>query len=156
MTVIRLATPEDADTIKEMILQLADFQEHASDVRTNADVLRRQLAQPDPPFECLIAEVDQQPVGFALFYSFYSTWEGTAGLFLEDLYVSDKVRGQGIGKILLSKLSEIATNRGCTRLDWMVQNSNRGAQTFYANFGAKMLPDWSRWRFELPPAAPPL
>ena len=150
---IRVATSADADAINQMIIDLANFQKHGSDVRTSADVLRAQLSQENPPFECLIAEIDQKPVGFALFYRCYSTWEGNAGIYLEDLFVYPQARGYGVGKLLLSTLSEIAIARGCRRVDWMVQESNKLAQSFYSSFGARMIPEWTRWRFEPTPAS---
>lgn len=154
MIQIRLATSDDADTISQMILDLAEFQKHADEVKASPSALRQQLSQELPPFECLIAEMDGSPAGFALFYDFYSTWEGSPGIYLEDLFVYPDARGKGIGKLLLSRLTDIATSRGCTRLDWMVQNSNSSAQNFYANFGARSLPDWTRWRFDVPAPMP--
>ncbi len=153
MTIIRAATANDAGTIRQMILDLAEFQKHGTEVRASAGVLSTQLASDTPPFECLIAEIEGKPVGFALFYGCYSTWEGQSGLYLEDLFVYPHMRGLGVGKALLSRLSEIAEVRGCTRIDWMVEDSNQQAQNFYSNLGARMLPDWTRWRFELSPSA---
>ena len=147
---IRLAQPQDAALIKQMIVDLAGFQNHSEDVRTSAALIQAQMAQQKPPFECLIAEVGGHAAGFALFYAIYSTWEGREGLYLEDLFVSQQHRGLGLGKRLLSALADIARTRGCTRVDWMVQDDNQGAQNFYANFGACSVPGWSRWRLELP------
>ena len=147
---IRLATALDAASIKQMIVDLADFQNHRQDVKASTDAIRQQMSQQKPPFECLLAEVDGVAAGIALFYGMYSTWEGQNGLFLEDLFVYPQFRGSGVGKKLLSALTDIACARGCTRLDWMVQNDNSSAQTFYANFGAATIPGWSRWRLELP------
>ena len=147
---IRLATAQDAALIKQMIIDLADFQNHRQDVKASTDAIRQQMSQQQPPFECLLAEFDGVAAGFALFYGMYSTWEGRDGLFLEDLFVYPQFRGAGVGKKLLSALTDIACVRGCTRLDWMVQNYNSSAQTFYANFGAATVPGWSRWRLELP------
>jgi GNAT superfamily N-acetyltransferase len=147
---LRLATACDAQIVYQMILDLAEFQKHAREVRTTVANLRQQLSQSNPPFECLIAEVEKKPVGLALFYNFYSTWLGSHGLYLEDLFVYPQGRGQGIGRSLLSRLSEIAQARGCHRVEWMVQNDNRSAQNFYSNFGAQQLNEWSRWRFEIP------
>jgi len=146
---IRLATAEDAGLIREMIVKLASYQKHEAEVTTDQETLRKQLCQSKPPFECLIAEVDGEAVGFALFYYFYSTWEGRTGLFLEDLYVSACRRSQGLGRALLQRLSELARERGCSRMDWMVQADNHAAQAFYANLGARSLPEWTRWRFDL-------
>jgi GNAT superfamily N-acetyltransferase len=147
---IRLATAQDAAVIKQMITGLADFQNHLQDVKASTSAIRHQMSQEKPPFECLLADVDGVAAGFALFYGMYSTWEARDGLFLEDLFVYPQFRGSGVGKGLLTALTDIACARGCTRLDWMVQNDNSSAQTFYANFGAATVPGWSRWRLELP------
>ena len=146
---IRFATASDAEVVKLMIHDLAHYQQHADRVRASTAVLKSQLSADKPPFECLIAECKGEPVGFALFYGFYSTWEARAGLYLEDLFVSPAMRGSGVGKKLLERLTSIARERGCTQLDWMVQRDNHGAQNFYANFGARNMPEWTRWRFDV-------
>jgi GNAT superfamily N-acetyltransferase len=140
----------DAAIIQQMIVDLADFQNHRQDVKASIDLLQSQMADEKPPFECLLAEVNGAAAGFALFYGMYSTWEGRHGLFLEDLFVYPQFRGAGVGSGLLTSLTDIARDRGCTRVDWMVQNDNSNAKTFYANFGAATVPGWSRWRLELP------
>jgi GNAT superfamily N-acetyltransferase len=146
---VRFATARDAEIIKRMIHGLAQFQSHGDSVRASTEVLREQLESDKPPFECLIAECNQAPVGFALFYAFYSTWEARSGLYLEDLFVSPSARGTGVGKVLLERLALIARERGCTQLDWMVQRDNHGAQSFYASFGARIMPEWTRWRYDV-------
>jgi GNAT superfamily N-acetyltransferase len=111
-----------------------------------ADDLRRQLLEPRPPFECLLAEVDGQARGFALFFHNYSTWRGRPGLYLEDLFVLPEHRGQGLGKLLLSELAHIAVQRGCARMEWAVLDWNEPSIEFYRALGASRLDGWSTFR----------
>lgn len=150
---VRFATADDAEIVKQMIHSLAHFQGHDANVRASTESLRLQLASEKPPFECLLAELDGEAVGFALFYAFYSTWEARSGLYLEDLFVAPHVRGSGVGRILLERLSSVARERGCTQLDWMVQADNHQAQAFYANFGARTMSEWRRWRYDVAPVS---
>src|SRR5262245_34355423 len=120
MTQIRLATVHDASLILRFIHALAAYERQPEAVRVDEDVLRAQLSEAQPPFECLIAEVDGAPAGFALFFTSYSTWLGKRGIWLEDLFVLPEVRRQGLGTALLRRLGELAAERDCGRLEWSV------------------------------------
>ena len=145
---IRLAEKDDAPLIRSFIDKLASYQKEGDSVRVNTSLLSAQLDSANPPFECLVAEFDDFPCGFALFYKNYSTWEGKPGIYLEDLYVEPDYRLHGIGRKLLIKLSEIALERGCTRLDWSVQSTNFKAIQFYSVLGARPMPEWLKWRLD--------
>ncbi|MEP4150146.1 MAG: GNAT family N-acetyltransferase, partial [Lentilitoribacter sp.] len=110
--------------------------------------LEAQLASDRPPFEALIAELDGTPVGFALFFQSYSTWEGKAGLYLEDLYVSPEHRGNKIGTALFRQLSQIAIDRGYARIDWQVLDWNEPSIKYYQSIGAEIRKDWYPCRLE--------
>lgn len=142
---IRLATPDDAATILEFIRALAAYEREPHAVRVDAATLAAQLREPAPPFECLIAE-DPEPVGFALFFSTYSTWRGRRGIHLEDLWVTPVARKRGIGRALLQRLAAIAHERGCARLEWSVLDWNELAMSFYRGLGARPLDGWTTWR----------
>ena len=149
MTVnIRLAKPDDADQLWQLICDLARFQGHPGAVRVTADVLKEQMESPEPPFQCLVAEVDFDLIGFALFFHNYSTWEGKQGIYLEDFYVNEAWRGAGVGKMLLAALADLALKRGCARLDWSVLSTNETALRFYERVGGVVLPDWTSWRLD--------
>src|SRR3984893_5185700 len=94
---IRFATPDDAAIILRCIRGLAEYERALDSVTVTVEDLRAQMASGDPPFECLIAEFDAEPAGFALFFRNYSTWRGRPGLYLEDFFVPERLRGHGIG-----------------------------------------------------------
>src|SRR5215472_4344092 len=94
---IRFAAPSDAGTILYFIRALAEYERVADAVRIAASEIKAQMESGDPPFECLLAEYESEPVGFALFFRNYSTWTGRCGLYLEDLCVREEYRGRGIG-----------------------------------------------------------
>ena len=96
----------------------------------------------------LIAERDGAPVGFALFFHNFSTFEGQPGIYLEDLFVSPEARGSGAGKALLAALATLALERGCARLEWSVLDWNTPAIEFYRSLGAKSMDEWTINRVE--------
>jgi len=140
---IRPAVVEDADTLLRFIRELAEYEREPDAVETTVDDLRAQLAAERPPFEAVIAEVDGTPVGFALFFQNYSTWKGTPGTYLEDLYVTTTARGTGVGKALLEHLARLTLERGWTRFEWAVLDWNEPAIEFYKAFGAQPMNTWT-------------
>src|SRR5262245_8768381 len=144
--VIRPATPADAGTIVQLIRELAVYEkEPLANVRiSEADVLRDGFGA-ERRFECLLAEVDGRAAGFALFFHDYSTWEGRAGLYVEDLYVSERARGTGVGRRPLASVAALARARGCPRLDLSVLHWNP-ARRFYERLGFVEMVDWRRYR----------
>ena len=113
-----------------------------------AEDLRRDGWGPEPKFRVLIAEWDNKPAGFALFFYNYSTWQGRPGLYLEDLFVRPEFRGKGIGKALLVHLAQIAVRENCGRFVWQVLDWNQPAFEFYESLGAKKLTEWVTMRVE--------
>ena len=96
--------------------------------------------------EVLIADFDNQPVGFALFFHNYSTFVGKPGIYLEDLFVQPEMRGKGIGKKLFLELIKIAKDRNCGRVEWSVLNWNTPAIDFYKSMGAVPMDEWTVYR----------
>lgn len=143
--VVRPATPADVDTILAFIKGLATFEREPEAVKTTPDDLLRDGFGEHPKFEVLIAELDEQPVGFALFFPTYSTWEGRAGLHLEDLFVVEPARGRGVGRKLMATLAAIAVARGCPRLELSVLHWNP-AREFYHHLGMTHLEEWLPYR----------
>ena len=143
---VRRATSEDAETIYGFICALAEYEREPDAVMTRPEVLCEQLRQSPPPFECLICEVGERPVGFALFFPSYSTWLGKPGIHLEDLFVLPADRGRGHGKALLQAVARLATQRGCGRLEWAVLDWNAPAIGFYERLGASALGEWTTFR----------
>jgi GNAT superfamily N-acetyltransferase len=151
---IRFAVPSDAGTIVRFIRGLAEYERAADAVKVTAAEIRVQMESSDPPFECLLAEYESEPAGFALFFRNYSTWTGRSGLYLEDLFVREEYRGRGIGGALLRRLTEITAERGWARMDWAVLNWNTNAQGFYREHGGYPLESWTSWRLDYPEREP--
>src|SRR5450432_4615561 len=142
MTHIRPAQPADVPLILELVRELALYErEPAAVVATEADLLRDGFG-PVPRFECLIAEIDGEAAGFALYFFNYSTWRGRAGIHLEDLFVRPRHRGHGTGKALLARVAAITEARQFGRLQWEVLDWNQPAIDFYGRLGAKFLDEW--------------
>jgi len=145
--VVRAAAPSDAGTIVRLIRELAAFEGLAEQVRaTEADILRDGFGK-RPCFECLLAEVDGQAVGFALYFYSYSTFEGRPGIYLEDLYVAEAVRGCNIGRRLMACLAAIALEQDCRRIDLAMLHWNPARQ-FYERLGLTQVADWLPFRLE--------
>ena len=128
--------------------QLASFEREPDAVLVTPATLAKQLSSDSPPFECLFIESGEDVLGFALFFHNYSTWRGAKGIHLEDLFVSEKNRGRGLGKQLLEALARIAQERHCPRLEWQVLDWNESAIIFYESIGAEILREWLPCRLE--------
>src|SRR2546423_2896817 len=141
---IRSATAEDAGLLLHLIRELAVF-EKAPDavIATEADLIRHGFG-PDPKFEAILAFLDDEPAGCALFHARFSTWLGRPGLYLEDLYVTGTARGQGVGKRLMARLAAIAVERGWGRIDFHVLDWNP-AREFYHRLGMHHHGEWLRY-----------
>jgi GNAT superfamily N-acetyltransferase len=139
---IRPAAPEDTALVLALIRELAEYERLAHTVVASEDDLRESLFGPRPWAETVLAEVDGQPAGFALFFHNFSTFLGRPGLYLEDLFVRPAFRRQGVGRALLIHLAELAVQRRCGRFEWTVLDWNAPAIAFYEKLGAQLLPDW--------------
>jgi GNAT superfamily N-acetyltransferase len=139
---IREATEADVPLILQFIRDLADYERLADRVVATEEMLRRTLFGSPRFAEVLIAEKDGAPAGFALFFHNYSTFLGQPGIYLEDLFVREEMRGRGIGKGLLARLARIARERGCGRVEWAVLDWNAPSIAFYRSIGAISLDDW--------------
>jgi len=143
---IRTAVRDDVPTILRFIRELAAYERAEHEVRATEDDLARDLFGPQPAANVLIAEDAGREVGFALWFTSYSTWLGRPGLYLEDLYVTPDARGAGHGRALLGALARIAVERGYGRVEWSVLNWNEPAIRFYKALGATPQDDWTVYR----------
>lgn len=150
---IRLATVDDVSEIRRLIVGLALYEkEPAETVEVSLDELRRDGFGAQPVFRCLLAEVDNVAIGFALFHYCYSTWQGKC-MYLEDLYVEEAARGTGTGTLLLKTVAAIAHAEGCKRMSWQALDWNTPALNFYEALGAYRGDSWVNLRLgkaELP------
>ncbi len=140
MLSIRPAQARDVPTVNTLIHELADF-ERLPAVVSEAGLLRDGFGEA-PKFRVVMAEWDGQPVGYALFFDYYSSFEGRPGLFLEDIYVRGQYRGKGIGKALLARVASVARENNCFGVRWQVLDWNTPAIEFYKELGATFLDDW--------------
>jgi diamine N-acetyltransferase len=149
-TTIRKATPDDAELLQELILELAAYERLLDEAEPDIPLLREHLSEEAlTGCEALIAETESgTAVGFALFYHTYSTFLTNAGLYVEDLYVKTTYRGEGIGRALLARLAALAEERGCRRMEWAVLDWNTEAIEFYDEMGAEPLDDWTLMRLD--------
>ena len=143
--IIRPATSTDVGVILEFIKGLAAFEHEPDAVKATTDDLLRDGFGAQPKFEVLIAERVGKPVGLALFFPTYSTWEGRAGIHLEDIFVVEEERGSGVGQQLLTRLAALAVERGCARLELSVLHWNP-AREFYHRLGLHHIEEWLPYR----------
>lgn len=144
---IRKATPKDTQTIFNLIYKLAVYEKLENDVITTVEELRINIFEKNYA-EVLIAEEDEKPVGFALYFHNFSTFVGKPGIYLEDLFVEPEMRGKGYGKALLVELAKIAKERNCGRLEWAVLDWNTPSIEFYKSLGAKPMDEWTVFRLD--------
>jgi GNAT superfamily N-acetyltransferase len=138
---VRVATRADVGVIVDLIRDLAVYEKLEHLATATPERLEVELFGTQPRCECLIGEQHGQPVGFALYFHNFSTYQCRQGLYLEDLFVRPTARGTGMGKELLQQLARIAVERDCGRFEWSVLDWNVDAQAFYQRMGATMLPD---------------
>ncbi|TDC71051.1 GNAT family N-acetyltransferase [Actinomadura sp. GC306] len=143
---IRSATPDDVPDILRLIRDLAEYERALHEVKATEEQLRGSLFRDDPKVFAHVAEHDGRIVGFALWFLTFSTWNGTHGIYLEDLFVEPDARGHGYGKALLLELARIADERGYGRVEWAVLNWNRPAIDFYEALGARPQDEWTVYR----------
>ena len=142
MLSIRPATADDALLLKTMIHELAKYERLDQEtIITEEDVLRDAFGS-HPKFRALIAEWDGQPAGYAVYFEFYSTFQGRAGLFLEDIYVRPELRKKGIGRELLARVAKVAWDEDYFCLRWEVLDWNQLAIDFYKDLGAMFMDEW--------------
>jgi GNAT superfamily N-acetyltransferase len=140
---IRPAAIDDAALLRATIRELAEYEHELGQVTITEDDLRRDGFSDNPGFRALIAEWDQEPAGYALFFGYYSTWVGR-GLYLEDLFVREQFRGRGIGTALLAQVARIAVDEDCRGMHWEVLNWNTKAIAMYREIGSTFPDQWRR------------
>ncbi|PZU82221.1 MAG: GNAT family N-acetyltransferase [Shinella sp.] len=143
---IRDAGPDDAGTILRFITELAVFENAGHEVEATEESLRTSLFGPESVTGVAIIEADGQPIGSAIWFFNYSTWQARNGLYLEDLYITPDYRRSGAGRMLLRHLAKIAVEKGCGRFEWSVLDWNEPAIRAYDSIGAEPQTEWIRYR----------
>ena len=147
---IRAATRGDVPEILRLIGALAEYEKLSGMAVGTEAMLAEQLFGARPAAECLVADRGGRAVGFALFFTTFSTFLCKPGLYLEDLFVEPGQRGHGIGKALLKSLAALAVQRGCGRFEWRVLDWNEPSIKFYESLGATVMPEWELVRMTAP------
>jgi GNAT superfamily N-acetyltransferase len=145
---IRFATEADVQLLFDLILELAAYEKLADQMRGDAEVLRRSLFEQKAAEALLLETPDGEAVGYAIFFTTFSTFECRSGIWLEDVYVRPEHRRGGIGRAVMEHLAQLALERGHVRLDWVALDWNEPALNFYEKLGAKRLDDWVIHRLE--------
>jgi GNAT superfamily N-acetyltransferase len=146
---IRAATEADADLIFALILELATYEKLADQVHGDPEVLRRSLFEQRAAEALVIESAGGKAIGYALFFTTFSSFECRSGIWLEDVYVRPEHRRGGIGLAVMEHLAALALERGHVRLDWCALEWNQPALDFYAGLGATRLDDWRMLRLEV-------
>jgi GNAT superfamily N-acetyltransferase len=144
---LRFATVKDVPLILEFIKELAAYEHMSDDVVATEELLEETLFT-GKKAEVILGNYQQQPVAFALFFHNYSTFLGKPGIYLEDLYVRESVRGKGFGTKLLAFLANLAVERDCGRLEWACLNWNEPSIKFYKQMGGVPMDQWTVYRLQ--------
>ncbi|MFT5573251.1 MAG: GNAT superfamily N-acetyltransferase, partial [Cryomorphaceae bacterium] len=140
------AISSDAATIMQFVIDLAVYEKEPDAVVATEQHVRETLFCEQPQAQSLIAEIEGEPVGFAVYFFNYSTWLGKHGIYLEDLFVTPQSRGSGAGKALLRELAKIAVAKEFGRVEWSVLDWNEPAIKFYEAMGAEAKHGWTVFR----------
>ncbi|HEX4331453.1 MAG TPA: GNAT family N-acetyltransferase [Usitatibacter sp.] len=147
---IRPAVRADATEIARLIRALAEYEKLSDQAVGTPGMIEAQLFGPRPAAEAFMALAGGRAVGFALFFTTFSTFLCKPGLYLEDLFVEPGHRGAGIGKALLRRLAALAVERSCGRFEWRVLDWNTPSIRFYESLGATVMPEWQLVRMTAP------
>ncbi len=143
----RAATPADADTIFDMVCELAAYEKLRHEVVSGPEHFKNLLENKDRFFGYL-AEQEGHAVGFCMGFYTLSTFLGKAGLYIEDVYVKESCRGFGIGKAFFKMVAQRALDEDCGRIEWSVLDWNEPSIKFYDSLGAKPLSEWIKYRLD--------
>ena len=146
---IRKAKKSDSKGIINLIVELAIFEKLVPPDKNAQTRLIKHAFSSKPLFEILVALDDKTPIGYAFYFFTYSTFLAKQTMFLEDIFVSERYRSKGVGKILFDELINIAKKKKCGRLDFTVLNWNKKAMKFYNRLGAKAMKEWVYYRLTL-------
>ncbi|MDC0339411.1 GNAT family N-acetyltransferase [Flavobacteriales bacterium] len=142
---IRQSQKEDMPKVLEYIQELATYEKAPDEMENTVEDLEKNGFGDHKVFDCIVAEIENNIVGFALYYTGYSTWKGRT-LYLEDFLVSEDYRGKGIGKLLFNQVILEAKKRNVKRMDWQVIDWNKPAINFYNKYNARLDGEWINGR----------
>jgi GNAT superfamily N-acetyltransferase len=146
VVLVRSASPSDVPIVTVMIEELAHYERLGHEAVATESDIERALFGEDSHVSCHVVEIDNEIVGFALWFLNFSTFQGVPGIYLEDLYVRESHRGRGLGTALMVELARLCVERGYTRFQWWVLNWNKPSIGFYESMGAVSMNDWTVYR----------
>jgi len=149
-TLIRSARPGDEPAIVAMIRGLAEFEDAADQCTVTESQITAALFGPEPSACCHLAEVDDEPAAVAVWFRNFSTWDGAAGVYLEDLFVRERFRRRGLARALLATLARQCVEHGYSRLSWAVLDWNSPAIALYDAVGGRQMSEWITYRVSGP------
>ena len=135
-------TPDDVPVLLELIRELARFEKLEHEVEATVETLTASLFGPQPAAGALLARVDGQPVGYAIYFFTFSTFVGRAGIWLEDVYVRPEFRARGLGMRLIKEVARVGVERNCGRYEWVALDWNEKALEIYRKLGARTMDEW--------------
>ena len=139
---IRKAEREDTSLVLNFIRKLAEYEKLSHEVIATEENLEKYLFGDEKVAEVIFGYYHDQPVGYALYIYNFSTFLARPGIYLEDMFVLEDYRGMGFGKVLLTYLAKIATEKNCGRLEWAVLDWNEPSIEFYKSLGARLMKEW--------------
>jgi GNAT superfamily N-acetyltransferase len=134
--------PEEIPILMELIRELARFEQLEHEFTATAEGLHAALFGPQPAAGALLARVNGEPAGYAIYFSTFSSFTGRSGVWLDDLYVCPPFRKRGLGRKLIEAVAKIAAERDCARFEWLALDWNERALEFYRGLGARTLDEW--------------
>jgi GNAT superfamily N-acetyltransferase len=144
---VRPATPDDVASILQLIIELAEYEHARHEVKATEELLHKWLFE-ESLVHCLIAELNGETKGMALYFLNFSTWEAKPGIYIEDIVVSQSARGKGLGTALFCELARIAAKNDYPRIEWACLDWNAPSLGYYRSIGAKARKDWIPHRLE--------
>ena len=153
MLLIRRARADEAGLVLSLVRELAEYEKLSHEVEATEAMMTEALFGENPRLFCDIAEWNGEVAGFAVWFINFSTFSGRSGIYLEDLFVRPGLRGNGIGKALLSHLAKVCVIQGWSRLQWSVLDWNAPSIAFYKSLGAVMMDEWTVCRIGGPALA---
>lgn len=146
--VLRDASARDCPLLLELIRELAAYEKLAHEVTATARTLEESLFGETAHARAVIAELEGEPAGYALFFHNFSTFTGRPGVYLEDIYVRPAARGRGCGSRMLARIARLAVDMGCARVEWSVLDWNEPSIRFYRSIGAEPMDGWTVQRLD--------
>ncbi|MBC5623965.1 GNAT family N-acetyltransferase [Clostridium sp. NSJ-49] len=142
---LRETSENDLSLILGFIKEIAEYEKLSNAVDATEESLKKYVFEKRRA-EVLIVEKDENPIGYVVYFYNFSTFTGTSGLYLEDVFIRSEYRGMGLGKEIFKILGKLAREEGCKRMEWVCLNWNEPSKKFYKGLGAISMDEWTTFR----------